>query len=811
MRAFSRVGLGALLAASLIAYGCFPDETAVVEIVGIEISSVPDEMFLGDVVTVTAILRDSSGAVIPGIAFRFSTDEPTALLVATDSVTYTSATIEAVGAGTPTVIAEVVGIEGVPAGEATVLIHLAVEIDSVTPASVAWGDTAFIWGVGLDEVSFVTIGGIGHAPIENGYTPEDPTKPQARGSVAAWVVPPAPVQSTVEVSSGSDAALFGGTLTVQQFDFLEPNDDEPRSVAVGFDTPLIAMEPRQTITLQVEDTILVGSDSLDTPPDTVIQLRDSTAQIGGVDWYTMPVPATTDMTVLLNSPFGTEFPTYVYFVDTSNFDIATPGGLHYCAGRPTYSPLFGFLPAAGLPRQFRLALQDAPVGGYEVFLDYGQLGLVEAIPYGYQVANSYVSELAPDAAEENDLCSMAAPYEQLSSSMFTIDNAGDPDWFSVTSPTPGKFQAYLLRHPVGVDLDLYAFDMNASVSEATLLGWPAWTGGGNDDLWAEFTGPDTYQFLIHDWTGIPTPYELVEIPMAPASAFTLSPASGQGTVVTGEPDTLLLVDRRTTRIQSTLQNGAGYDSYAFLLNAGDTVDIDFDGTMTALQAIFDQAGEDISVLEKAINPLFFGGTLPSCTWWERDVNGITPYAPFDCSTLDGFFLLYGPDGSLLSANDWDAVLAQVSSNFGPQRLSDPRIPLFVAPDSGVYTLKVYDYAGYSCDFFDFCGYVSNVNLLPQPFRFYMLEIRLAAAEVPPSTPVARPQAVALESFLRDPSLAQAAAPRTAISGAMLRQQYLNSLSADMRKKVESSQLMQAIPARVLERAGRAPRPQDPGR
>jgi hypothetical protein len=804
MRARNRVSVALIVAATTVGSGCFfPDDTTVAGSVGVVVSGVPDEMFLGDIATVSAVLNDSSGVPIPGTAFRFASSDPAALLVTEDSGSFTSATIQAVGPGTPSVSVEVVGIVGVTAEQVATFIHQALEVDSLTgfgssdldgdgDIGIAWGDTVFIWGVGLNRASLVTIDGIGSAPISGGYTPEDPSKPQARGRLAAWVVPPASSQSSVVVSSGLATAVFNGTLTVEQVDFLEPNDNEPAEVALGFNTPLIAMEPRQSVLDSVGvDTVLVDSDNdIGTPPDTILERRDSVVEIGGVDWYTMPVATTSDMSVVMNSPFGSDYPAGVFFVDTATFDIVAPGGMQYCGGLETTSVLFGDVPFGQLPRQFVFALQDAPVGGYEVLLDYGGLNLVEAIPYGYQVAASYISELAPDAAEENDLCGLAAPYETLGTTTFTIDNPGDPDWFAITTPSPAKFQAYTIRHPVGdgQDLDMYAFDMNASASSTQLIGWPL-VGTQSEEIWAEMTSQDTYQFLVHDWAGEVTPYELAEVRTAPASAFNLTG------VTDGTPDTLTLQDGRTTRVQSTLQDGGGYDEYAFFLNAGDSVDIDFDGTMTALQGLFGQAGEDISVLEKA----------------ERDVNLITPWAPFDCSFIDGFFQLYGPDSTLLAANDWDAFLAQVSVNFGPQRLSDPRIPLFVAPDTGVYTLRVYDYAGWACDTFGSCGNVATVNGIPQAFRFYMLEVRYNAADEAPSTPVARPQAVALDGFLRDPSLAQPAAPRQTMSAAALRQQYMNALPPEVRKKFDAGQLMQAPPAFMRERAVEAARQRDPSR
>jgi hypothetical protein len=363
--------------------------------------------------------RDSTE--MPNATIDWRSSSPTDAIVA--AIDHHAAEVTGVRS-TPTPIeitATAVGFEGSRAGRVSLRVAEILEVDSVRPRQVRFGQRLTAFGVGVDAIGFATLGG-------GQLFPDTASFKGLRGGLGRiefWVPPPASSSPLLAVGPGVFVAAPESTL-VDGRDIYEPNDSTPWIIDLDGPPPVPGNPAIRLINpaLAFEDLRL-----------------DSVAY----DWYR----------------FTTAQPNRAY-----TFIIDPPGG---GGGNRTVmaSPNLASGPsdrwnwAVGPGRQVcknvdifpRSAPQDRLIfafkrllsGGIDLVSEY----LIEG-PYSLVVLEGYFTvraDVGADRFEENDACDFAdqnfadsrlridltTPFADT----LTIDNPGDVDWFRIRVPGPG--------------------------------------------------------------------------------------------------------------------------------------------------------------------------------------------------------------------------------------------------------------------------------------------------------------------------------------------------------------------------------------
>lgn len=474
----------------------------------VQLDPVP-ELFLKDTLQLGARVLDAAGDSLPGAVVSFSSSDPAVLSLDPQGKAL------AVGVGTATVTAGALAFAGAAPASATVRVRGLIEIDSVLPRNVRFGDSLYVFGVGLNPDSLFTINLGGVELTAARYIPDDPDKPGRRGTLAAWVMPPAARFSTLTMVSFGGGVAFPDTISVLQRDRYEPNDttaSDLGDIPVAFFNPALAFEPRG---------------------------RNDTTE--PADWYTFRNATAMDRTIIVASDFVGAQTFSVFMTDSLRWD----GGLQeyrvgpdaWTIGPQTYLCSGKSVVRNGQPVPFReqvfpitiISLRDLPAGTYHVLVPY----LAPAEPTAYQVlvTQGYQSFRAPDAFEENDYCDAAKPLLATNGATLTIDNPHDIDWYQFTRSAPasvsvtataGSAVSPNLPTP---DLDLYLIQDFRPDSLRLIT---AGTGEGSVETVSALVTAGSYFLVVVDFAASPTQYTLSSTVAAPAL---VPPASVNAAVV----------------------------------------------------------------------------------------------------------------------------------------------------------------------------------------------------------------------------------------------------------------------------------------
>jgi hypothetical protein len=464
----------------------------------VRLDSVPD-LFLKDSLRLSARVVNAAGDSIPGGVVTFTSSDPTVL-----NVTPSGQGL-ATGVGTATLSANALAFAGAAPATAQVHVHGLLEIDSIRPAVVRFGDSLHVYGVGLNPDSLLTMSLGGEDLTAAQYVPADPAKPQRWGRLSLWVRAPAERFSLLTLVGFAGGAVFPDTIGVLQRDRYEPNDTVPSALGAvaTFYNPALAFEA-------------VG--------------RSDTKQ--PADWYTFTNTAPTDRTIIVSSDFvgAAAFSTFV--TDSLAWDGASSryvvGPKGWTVGPQTYLCDGKSVTQAGTPVAFKeqafpisiVALANLPVGTFHVIVPF----VASAQPKAYQlvITSTYESVLPRDVAEENDYCDVAAPLAVTAGAKLTIDNPHDIDWYKFSVTTVGVMQATVTAGPSvspnlpTPDLDLYL--IRDFRPDSLVLVQAAATEGSTETLSAAVV-LGNYFLVVTDYAGSPTSYTLTtSIPPAPPLA-----------------------------------------------------------------------------------------------------------------------------------------------------------------------------------------------------------------------------------------------------------------------------------------------------
>jgi hypothetical protein len=448
-------------------------------------------LLLKDSLRLSARVVDSSGVEIPFAALAFASSNPTVFIVDPDG------TLRAVGVGTATLSITALGFAQAMGFSQILRVRGKLEVDSIRPLGVRFGDSIEVFGVGLDPDSLFSIS-IGGADAEaSAFFPDDPEQPEREGMLRVWVPPPAPRRSAMTLLGFAGGIVLFDTIDVTQRDLFEPNDTVARNLGNlpdGFRNPALALEAR-------------------------IRAGDATVERDPADWFTFDNPVAQDRTIVfvseggLGQAFGVVLADSLAWSPATQDWVAGPGswavgiGTYLCGG-------LGFT-RNGEPVKIEevlfplsiLAIRNLPAGRYHVLVPYVPFGTPTR--YEMLVLNQYTSVLPPDAAEENDYCDVATAFVPTGSvtANLTVDNPHDIDWFRFTipGPLPRPVTVTVTAQNPDADLDLYLVrDLRPDSLVLVNLG----SRPGTVDSVGAVLVPGDYFLVVVDFQGQATAYTL---------------------------------------------------------------------------------------------------------------------------------------------------------------------------------------------------------------------------------------------------------------------------------------------------------------
>jgi hypothetical protein len=509
--------LGAVSASGICIIGGCSDTTEAVDQTYVTIQSPSPVVLRGDQLELTAAvwMRNSAGdsVEVPNAELLWTTDDPTlATLMPKDNRTVVAT---GVNSGTVQIRAVATGFQG--SGEAVYPLRVSnpLEIDSMRPTTVRYGEKLTMYGVGVSTLFLASLQGAA-------LLPDTFSVAAGAGGVSQfsfWVPPPAASGHALVLSPGQIVVASDST-TVLRRDLFEPNETAPSVLglsnppfptppAVRFYNPALAFEER------------VRADSL------------------GVDWYRMTgITPGTDLTFIFQAPtFKSAHLTFLASPVNTADSVASPGwtigsGLYACKNH-------SFKVEEQPSDSLIIALKNVPAGALDLislFFITGRYGL--AVVQGYLTADATIK---PDRLEENDNCEFAdrnfadpqlrVDLSKAYSDTRTIDNPHDIDW--IRFHVPGLLpQVVTLRTAPRLanlskpgDIDLYVIGIPQPGSPLDLKG-SSRTEGSNEAL-TLILDPGDYYMVVTDFGGVPTRYSVCA---AVGSSCTLPPSSVVGRV-----------------------------------------------------------------------------------------------------------------------------------------------------------------------------------------------------------------------------------------------------------------------------------------
>jgi len=442
---------------------------------------------------------------ITNVAFAFGTGSSTTATIQNDGGGY--ATVTGVNSGNVHVTARAISFEQAPEGDLLLRVSNPLEVDSVRPKLVRFGDTITVYGVGVDSIfiAFLDNATQFDYPLP-GILPTRTRDSLGFSTATFWVTPPAHTDRLSFIGPG----VFGNapdTTKVIPLDVLEPNETAPRPINLEA-PPRIPAIPQ----------ILFLNPALAFEP----LKRDSLA----VDWYRFTQATTRDLTIILSAPdvrgtFSTFLSDSLAFVPASGPNPATytigpnswtlgPGS-HACKG-------FAFEPAETQPESTIVALRGMPPGGLHALASYTQPGR-----YGLAVFEGYVTSdpnVPRDAHEEDDFCDAAdarglavlLPAGSFRDTL-TIDNPHDIDWirFRVTSLTTATIKIASVTSATTVDssdIDIFLLTVPGGGASSSLDVLARSDAAGSTETISTALSPGDYYLVAVDYQGVPVAYDL---------------------------------------------------------------------------------------------------------------------------------------------------------------------------------------------------------------------------------------------------------------------------------------------------------------
>lgn len=448
--------------------------------------------------TATVWQRTSPGdsVEIRNVELVWTTTDPTlATVAAQDNRT---ATVTGVNPGLVTLTATATSFQGAEPAEFDLRVANPLEIDSMRPAVVRWGEKVTMYGIGVSNLFFASLEGAALFP--------DTFSVALTGGleqISFWVPPPASTGHVFALGPGLNVVAPDSTTVVRQ-DLYEPNELAPRAVDLDGALPFPAVPQVRVFN-----------------PALAFEEVDR-AEVAGLDWYRFSSAAAgRDLTFIFNAPtFAGAHRTFLSAAtpdasDLTNSSWTIGSGLYHCKGYP-------FSVEEQPADSLLVALRDVPSGTLDLVSQYfvpGRYGL--AVLDGYHTAEPAIG---PDRFEENDTCDFAdrtflAPATQIDltaefSDSLTVDNPHDVDWirFRVPGavPQPVTIRSEARAGPGSAanasDIDLYLLTVPGGPLGLEPRGLSRSTG--SSETLSVILDPGDYYLVVTDYAGVPTRYAL---------------------------------------------------------------------------------------------------------------------------------------------------------------------------------------------------------------------------------------------------------------------------------------------------------------
>jgi hypothetical protein len=427
----------------------------------------------------------------------WSTDDPALAALTPKDNNTTVAT--GVNSGVVQIRAVATGFQGATPANFSLRVSDPLEIDSMRPLTVHYGEKVTMYGVGVNTLFFSALQSATLLPDTFSVA----TGAGGIGQLSFWVPPPASSGHAVVLSPGQ-IVIAADSTTVVPLDLYEPNETTPAVIdlsagpfptlpQVRFYNPALAFENR------------VRADSL------------------GVDWYRMTgITPGNDLTFIFRAPtFQNAHLTFLASPVNSSDSVATPGwtigsGLYYCKNHQ-------FKVKEQPADSLIVALKNVPSGAMDLislFVVSGRYGV--AVVDGYLTSNPAIG---PDRFEENDNCEFAdsnfaaaATHVDLStpfSESLTIDNPHDVDWIRFHVPGTGPQTLTVRTAPLASlsaanagDIDLYVLGIPAAAGAPMDIKGSSRADGSSESISPLVVDPGDYYLVVTDFAGTPTRYSL---------------------------------------------------------------------------------------------------------------------------------------------------------------------------------------------------------------------------------------------------------------------------------------------------------------
>jgi len=432
--------------------------------------------------------------VIPNVAFTWSTSDSAIATVSTEG------RIVGIRSGSAIITAAALNFDaGQRAAADTVRVSAPIEVDSIRPRTVRYGEFLSVYGIGVDSIFLASLDSASLIP----NTVEDTTYAQGTQRRRYWVPFPARTDSLaiIGIYNGNGVFSFvrGDTTKVVERDLYEPDDTVPHPIDLDAAPPFAAVP-----------TLLFFNPALAFE-------RLKRGEKTGVDWYHFTQAQPRDLTIILTAPqIAGTFVTFL--TDSLGWNGTTQ---NYFLGRDawTFGPSshachgLGFAPPEAVADSTIVALKNAPAGALDAIAIYSAAGR-----YGLGVIAAYQSELPADAHEDDNSCNAAdlrdtvpAPFRDT----LTIENPHDVDWirFHYTNGGLGttaqfRMHAFPGTHPDSLkDLDLYVVKVPQPSDTALQVLLADTTAGSDVNRTANLATGD-YYLVIVDFAGVATTYEV---------------------------------------------------------------------------------------------------------------------------------------------------------------------------------------------------------------------------------------------------------------------------------------------------------------
>jgi len=437
---------------------------------------------------------------VKNVVFQWISTNPTLATIQDDGGGH--AQVTGVNSGTVQITARATAFDQADMGALQVRVSNPLEIDSVRPSLVRFGDTITVYGVGVDSIFLAFLDNVTQFDYPLPGLVATRTRDRLGFATATfWVTPPAHTGPLSFFGPG----VFGNapdTTRVFPFDVLEPNETAPRTINLD-------AAPRFPSIPQIK--------FLNPALAFEIPRRDEK----GVDWYRFTQTTPRDLTLILSGPDvrGT-FSTFLtdrltfnpadtsYVIGPSSWTIGP--GSHFCRG-------FAFSPPQTQPESTIVALRAMPAGVLHALALYTQPGR-----YGLAVLEGYVTSdptVPRDAHEEDDFCD-AGDARGLAATLpgggyratLTIDNPHDVDWIRFRVVSLSNVTIKIASVPGArsdtSDVDIFLLTVPGGGASATLDQLGESVAGGSTEQINILLNAGDYYLVAVDYQGAPVAYDV---------------------------------------------------------------------------------------------------------------------------------------------------------------------------------------------------------------------------------------------------------------------------------------------------------------